>query len=131
MDLASLFSAAYSNERQPARPHPTAQRMELRDRWKRAQETTAFAPGDLVRQKPGLGILKDPDTCQAIYWGAFDIANPAHRLCLEDQLQRGTVLPVFDCFIAVVADDTRTLAFYVTDSATLELDPEQVEESAT
>ena len=129
MDLASLLSLAsgdYGEVKSAPRPHPTAQRMELRDRWKRAQETTAFAPGDLVRQKPGLGILKDPDACQTIYWGAFDIANPVHRLCLEDQLRRGTVLPVFDCFIAVLMDDTCSLSFYVTDSATLELDPETV-----
>lgn len=129
MDLASLLSlapgAAGEVESTP-RPHPTAQRMELRDRWKRAQDTTTFAPGDLVRQKPGLGILKDPDACQAIYWSTFDIANPVHRLCLEDQLRRASTLPAFDCFIAILTDDARTLLFYVTDSATLELDPERV-----
>lgn len=134
MDLASLLSLAAEDhakgQAQSAaapRPHPMAQRMELRDRFARAQVKHTIQPGDIVRQKPGLGIVKEPDTTQLIFWAWYDPNDPMHVACLAVQLERAHAQPDFDCFIATLMDNGQSLLFYITSSNSLEPDPDAAE----
>lgn len=52
---ASLFSTIGDEAEETTKIDPVAQAMELRDRFARLQVVHRFWPGDLAREKPGIG----------------------------------------------------------------------------
>lgn len=109
-------------ERQ-ARPVPMAQRLELLDRWERAGERHEFRPGDLVRQKAGLHIIRDEDAHQLLFWSWLDVSNPVHAARLRDEAERLIIFPDVDCFVVTLSDDGTALLFFLAPSLFLEPDP--------
>lgn len=118
MTILQMLEAAPADT--PSRPHPEAQRMELRDRWLRAQERYDFMPGDLVQQKRGLGVVRDQERHQLIFWRWLDCERYLDRTMVHIARDRAVATPDMDCFCAMLDDAGSTLLFFLLASNTLE-----------
>lgn len=107
-----------------SRPHPIAQRDELRIRMTRYHETAApFKCGDFVKEKQGLGFMDARDTVH-MFWRFLDFEEPVDWALMEDFIGRVSI-PDIDCLLWRLSDDGRTVLFVPHSCALLELDTEQ------
>jgi hypothetical protein len=121
IDLEKMVAEAVADKKddRPAR-HPLAslaQAMELEARFKAACEEHTFAPGDLVRSKPGLGFLKTESVM--MYWRALDLSDPTDFYMAKRFIKR-TMVNRIDCVVAYLAEDGGTVLHVPAESALLE-----------
>lgn len=91
----------------PSRPIPEAQADELRLRWQASQAASDLKPGDLVKEKRGLGYLRrvkegGPDAL--ILWRMLDEENIQDFILIEDFLQEMGAFAPLDCIIGFITD---------------------------
>lgn len=102
-------------------PHPLsieAQTEHLREAWRRYRAVTAFAQGDICRQKPGLRSL---DISVALmFWRYLDIESEFDVALLNEAVET-TMLSNLDCIVAVAQPEGGGLCWICHDSRMLEL----------
>lgn len=99
-----------------------AQAMELQARFAAYQVKHSFAPGDLVREKPGLGKLKaeSRDNIQLIYWRDLAWGDPFDREIIRDAIANAVCVTAVNCIVAFRHDDGVGIAFLTHDKSQLE-----------
>ena len=112
------------NSRNKVTPHPVdpeAQKAELLDRFRRANEDTHLVPGDLCREKRGLTTFThDP---VLIFWRWLDQADRHDwqiiKGCIKEQM-----CSEVDCLVAFLDDDSIHVRIMPNESWRLEHLPE-------
>ena len=117
------FMQSLAADATPSRPHPIAQRDELRIRMKRYHEDTVFKCGDFVKEKQGLGFL-NKDGAVSMFWRFLDFEEPVDFVLMEDFIKHATI-PDIDCLLWQLSDDGKVVLFVPHNSSMLELDVDQ------
>lgn len=105
----------------PSRPTLLAQQIGLRERWDRYNTRPDFKPGDLVREKPGLGCIKakfKPDTAMML-WRILDMNDPHDAEIIKDAIRQFRVNRV-NCLVAFLDDNGGETIFIPHELAQLE-----------
>lgn len=97
-------------------PHPLAQAMELRQRFAAAQVKHDLKPGDLCREKTGLGVFDPPRL--AMFWRWLDTRSYFDRCAIAEFVKEHMAASA-DCIIAFIADEGG-IFFHPADSQRLE-----------
>lgn len=112
----------HEDDAPPARPLMEAQQDELLARYAAAHAPRSVEPGMLVRQKHGLGFLKDQENTALILWRMLDLSNPLDLAMAIDFVTTKTVSTV-DCLVALTAIDNGQSVIVMIPHDTSHLEP--------
>jgi hypothetical protein len=105
--LGSMLASGKTGRKRETHPvHPEAQSMELRDRYMRAQVKADLKPGDLCREKAGIGMLVHAPIL--ILWRWLDMKDRQDRLIVKDWIENHHTNRI-DCMVAFLSDDGRDM----------------------
>lgn len=108
MDALMASMDRDQSEPEPIFPVLEAQAMELSLRWQEAHKPSDLKPGDLCREKRGLGSTRPPYRTKRllIVWRLLNLDNWIDQQHIEGLLKQssaGTDRP--DCLVGILTDD--------------------------
>ncbi len=124
MNMREMMAAmsGRAGDTSSARPDMRAQRLELLGRFERYGEPHEFAPGQLVVEKDGLGIINQSNGGRAlIFWRHLEPSDAVDASIIE-AANLGRFQSRIDCLVATAEtgnDGTAAILFAAHDSARL------------
>jgi hypothetical protein len=97
--------------------HPDAQGMELQDRYNRAQVKADLKPGDLCREKAGMGVLAHSPVM--VLWRWLDTDDQQDSWIVKDWVENHHTNRI-DCLVGYLSDDGRDMVIMPHESWRLE-----------
>lgn len=109
-------------EEKPERLPMDEQKTKLLNLWDRYNTPSSIKPGDLVRMKDGLGILKDEVRPQMamLLWRMLDPADFTDQHIVKSYTRKTNGIGRVNCIVAYICDDGHCLVPYPADINELE-----------
>ena len=111
-ELAAMLRKAAEDEPviSAENPHPEAQRMELVQRFARLTEPSEnLVPGDIVYEKPGIGMLKHHKGRPLLVLRPLDETRVADRTLVRRIAKSSSCLSDYDLLVAFLAGDIHAI----------------------